>query len=143
MVRPRQPGWAWRRLLGPACLLVLALLATHQALMSSERHATVMGPLLGASAVAPLMSHIEQPALSPMADHRVPAPHLLLSDCPAQVATLPFLALLLTLIVVVRRVAATPGPPDADRRARPLLAWRAPPLLASTRRRALLQVFLI
>lgn len=111
--------------------------------MSSERHATVMGPLINATLLAPLMSHVEQPALPPMADHRVPAPHPLLSDCPAQVATLPFLALLLMLIVVVRRVAATPGPLDADRRARPLFAWRPPPLLAPTRRRALLQVFLI
>lgn len=143
MERAGRRGGGWGRTLGPACLLILALLLTHQALMASERHATVMGPLLGSTTPTPLMNHVTQPASATLAGHPAPAPPPFLSECPAQVAIPPLLALLLTLIVVIRRPAATPGAPGLHRLARPLFAWRAPPLLASTRRRALLQVFLI
>ena len=141
-------GVALRRLLAPACLLVLALLLAHVALMAGERHGEVMGPLHGHAAsrsAAPVL--VAPEAVGTTGGGVVtpePAPHAppaSLGDCPARQAVLPLLVLLFLLVGTPRLFAVQPG--GAGPFARPWGSrFSLPPPLAPARRRALLQVFL-
>ncbi len=128
------------------CMLVLAFCVTHQLLMASERHATVMGPLhQGAMSSFPLaspaaiaMSIVGEAGNGPLS--RTPRP--VMSECPAQQAVIPLLLVLGLLVGVLlrpgRALPLSAGLPAWSRGVRDFLL----PSLAPARRRALLQVFL-
>ena len=141
-------GAAARRTLTPACLLILALLLAHVALMADERHAEVMGPLHGHAASrsadpAPVAAKFGG-ATGGGAVAPEPAPHVppaSLGECPARQAVLPLLVLLFLLVGTPRLLAVQPG--GAGPFARPWGSrFSLPAPLAPARRRALLQVFL-
>jgi hypothetical protein len=149
-MRGTTAGRRWRlqagRWLGHGCVVVFLLIVTHVALMTSERHATVMGMQIGVPSPVGIIARLV-PDTSPQqgaAEHdNDPAiPHSVLGDCPAQQAIPPLLPILLLLIITqLRTVAAWPY---ADAAVRIWCRRFTPPSpLTAARRRVLLQVFLI
>jgi hypothetical protein len=149
-MRGTTAGQRWRLQagcwLGRCCAVVFLLVVTHVALMTSERHATVMGVQMGALSPAGIIARLV-PDTSPRqgaADHGDgPAiPHSVLGDCPAQQAVPPLILLLLLLIIALLRLPAAWLCADSAVR-----IWcrrfTLPPPLTAARRRVLLQVFLI
>ena len=133
------------RLGGLGCGLVLLLLVTHLALMTTERHAAVMGPLVSAGPEPAVLGASGQAAAAHgsvgIGEKTPEEPHRpVLGDCPAQQAILPLLLVLLVLggLVTSRpMLSRATGRPSGWHLRLPL-----PPPLAPARRRALLQVFL-
>jgi hypothetical protein len=132
-----------RRDLAVWSLLVLGLIVTHLALMTTERHAEVMGPLHAAfgtiGMASPGIAEVEAPGHQ---QHAPAAPDMVFGNCPAQQAVFPALLLLLFLAATIALISA---PGDNIRRALNgrVLTLGQPPPLAPAQRRALLQVFLI
>lgn len=150
----RRHGWRtvtsqqyrlWRdRGLVVACLLILTVCVTHQFLMVSEQHIRVMMPLHYQR--APVLSALPQiaiPVAHEYAEQRNAGhPHLVLNDCTAQQAIVPFLLWALFLLVasiIFSDSAAATSRATLLRRGD---LWTLPYPLAPSRRRALLQVFL-
>ncbi len=135
--------WLGRRLT-LACLLALALLQAHQAVMSSERHATSMAALHERLAPSPaIASAANLLSVAESGAHRTHhAPRTALADCLNQQAILPLLLLMLVLLGVLRAVGPALLPATGPRASAYRLLVPYPPPLASARRRALLQVFL-
>lgn len=133
------------RLGGLRCGLVLLLLVTHLALMTTERHVAVMGPLMGAGPAPAALGPLGQATAAPWAvgsgEDTPEAPHRpVLGDCPVQQAIMPLLLVLLILggLIALRSVLSCEiGRPSGWHLRHPL-----PPPLTPARRRALLQVFL-
>ena len=124
------------------CLLVCALLASHQALMFSGRCATAMGPLhqrvVSAPGAAGIVLIEATAAAHDAPTHESP---VMLGDCPAQKVVMPALAALV-LLIISRVLGHAPW----SRKPIPDWWWDRlshPPPLAPSQRRALLQVFLI
>ena len=123
------------RLTGLCCTLVLLLIVTHVALMTTERHIDAMGPLMDGSPAAAAAGQGDRSGEGvPEEPH-----HPVLGDCPARQAVLPLLLILLALggLVALRSTISH----DTGHQ----LGWHprlSPPPLAPARRRALLQVFL-
>lgn len=146
MVRPAIPAWLGRRLGRPlllACLLGLALLLGHQFVMASARHAMAMGTEASRHRVPALAAWPVSAALvaASVREHRgAPTGG---EECLAQLGTLPLMLLLLALVGL--RGRSRPSPPTVAAPhpwSRPARRFHPPPL-APSRRRALLQVFLV
>lgn len=131
-------GLGHRLVLG--CLLVLAVLAAHLALMASTLHAEMVVRPHGVPAPAMVLG-VDMADGHGAEEHPTPrAPRPILEDCSPGEALLPAL-LLLTLLVALGAfgVGLQPG---GDRGAWPRgVRFSLPPPLAPTRRRALMQVF--
>jgi hypothetical protein len=130
---PRLLGW---------CVLVLVVIAVHQAFMGIGRCAQVMdGPHEHAGSGATATQQPNPALLTLAPDPLFPtAPETGFWDCPAQRAVLPVLAALAFLLALgglaqAGQVAIGPSPWSRG------CGFSLPPPLAPTRRRALLQVF--
>ena len=129
----------------PTCLLVLALFLGHQLLMATPRHALAMdmgrGPDL---ALAPAAQRVATPATFLVAhDGGGPSPLTGWEECRAQAGVVPLLLLLLTFVGLWSRLSHAALADRYARIAARVARFLHPPPLASSRRRALLQVFLI
>jgi hypothetical protein len=146
MVRPAIPARFGGRLGCPfllACLLGLALLLGHQLVMATPRHAMAMGAdvSLHRPHAMDAWSALTAPVDASDREHRGPLTGW--EECLTQLGALPLMLLLLALVGLrgrPRRVLPTVAAPHPW--PRPARCFHPPPLEPS-RRRALLQVFLI
>lgn len=128
------------------CLLVLALCLTHQLLMVTARHLTVMGPLHERGILSPSPAPTAMTILSGAGElnslHLPVVPQPMTGECPAQQAIVPVL-LVLILLAVFLRLGRGPALPTVSRYPAFGLCDFLPPPLTPARRRALLQIFII